>query len=552
MAMQFSKVCPQGTPSGYGTKTVYPEVASEDCLFLNVYTPTSAIRSATKAPVMVFIYGGGYFQGDAAMYYSSDAGGSYAMYDGASIAGRHGNVIVTMNYRMDALGFFASDELKAEDPDASTGNMALLDQRAALKWVQQNIGQFGGDASQVTIFGESAGAFSVIWHLVSPQSWPLFHGAIAESTTSWLNWFYQPYDDEHARGFYAEWAEKRGCPATGPTSLPCLRKLPMFDLVDPPANISVGSPLYDREAKSVSMAYGGAIDGSATGLTGNPLELMKAGKFHKVPLIIGSNLDEGTLFAPIISALPPALKGQKITTLEQVKIALAWSAGEENVETIFAAYPEDQFRDGVLGPFSSVNYGEMMARLVRDMGFDCSNRAVVETWTAAGVPAFMYKFAWNPFLWRKDKEWAHGLGVTHAFELPFVWRVDPLLAKLNLLGADAREMSSLVTCKWANFAATGDPNGKGASVAPGCEDPITKVNWPQYDAKSRELLELKQASKSVAVQADNRYPYDDFASDKRCDMWEGVLKGGTPWPTTDQYEAFAVRLQSAAAAETVV
>jgi len=552
--VEWSKVCPQGTPSSYGTKTIRPDLASEDCLFLNVYTPSHAIGSTKPVPVMVFIYGGGYFQGDGASWYASDAGGAYALYDGAALASRHGAVIVTMNYRLDALGFFASDELKAEDPDASTGNMGLLDQRAALKWVQTNIAGFGGDANQVTIFGESAGAFSVLWHLVSPQSWPLFHRAIVESGTSWMNWFFQPYDDKHARKFYAEWAEKLNCPATGPKSLPCLRKLPMFDLVDPPANMSVASPLYDRSVKSVSMAYGPAIDGSGVGLTSNPMTLMRAGKFHKVPLIIGANLDEGTLFGPLLAALPPGLKGKPIKTEDQLKIALTWAFGEANVETIFAAYPGRQFRDGILGPLSRVNYAEMSARMLRDAVFDCSNRAVVEAWAAAGVPAFMYKFAWDPLLYRLDKKLAGGVGVTHGFELPFVWRADHILSQLgSALKADPMPMSDLVTCKWANFAATGNPNGNG-TIAPGCTDGNAKVNWPQYDAESRQLLELKQKSTTIALQADNQYPHDDFASDKRCNMWAGILTRaeGTPWPTTDLYETLALRIEKMAAVEVVV
>lgn len=528
-AIAFQKSCPQAMPSGYGTHSISPQLAGEDCLYLNVYTPTEAIGSTNLKPVMVFLAGGGYFQGDGANYIDAEG---RTLYDGAPLVSRHGAVIVTLNYRLSGLGFFAHDALRSEDPDASTGNMGVLDQRAALKWVQANIAGFGGNKDQVTLFGESAGAFSIMWHLVSPQSWPLFHGAILESGTSKLDWFFQPYE-HYSKDFYVEWAKRLNCSSSGSEFLDCLRKRPMWDFVDPPANLPRASPLYDRHANpaTASMSYGPTIDGSDVGLRGAPVDLMRAGKFHKVPIIIGANLDEGTLFGPLVTALPPKMvaQGKKtITSLDDVKIVLAWALGEENVDTIISAYPESQFK----GWFKT-DYQEMMSRMIRDVGFDCSNRAVVESFAAAGVPSFLYKFAWNPWLNQKAKETGYGPGVTHAFELPFVWRAPSMLAMLHkYLLTDPTAMSNIVSCTWANFVFSSNPNGVSTGTLPSGCDGVEFPEWPQYSNKSRQYISLKEQTEIHALSANNVYPNDEFASDARCDMWDKLLQEvpGTPWP----------------------
>merc|ERR1719313_3049078 len=146
-------------------------LGKEDCLYTEVFTPSKRAANASL-PVLVWIYGGAFILGDSE---------EFTIYDGQHLALRHDIVVVTFNYRLSGLGFFALPELQQEDPDGSVGNQALQDQQAALQWVQRNIAQFGGDPNRVTIAGESAGGFSVHWHLVSPRSKGLFHAAISQS-----------------------------------------------------------------------------------------------------------------------------------------------------------------------------------------------------------------------------------------------------------------------------------------------------------------------------------------------------------------------------------
>lgn len=170
-AKEFSAACPQpasADPSSGDT----PANTSEDCLYLNVWTPAKS--AGEKIPVMVFIHGGAFGQG----------AGSISLYDGTALA-KKGVIVVTLNYRLGALGFLAHPQLVKESTNGSSGNYGLLDQLAALDWVQRNIAAFGGDPSRVTIFGESAGASSILLHLVSPQSRGLYQQAIVESGPLW-------------------------------------------------------------------------------------------------------------------------------------------------------------------------------------------------------------------------------------------------------------------------------------------------------------------------------------------------------------------------------
>lgn len=187
-------------------------------MYLDIYSPTTA-NATSKLPVMVWIYGGGYVFGD-----NRELG----LYDATNIVNAHQYVHVAMNYRLSALGFLALPGLRAEDPNHSTGNVALQDQQAALRFVQQNIAAFGGDPSQVTIFGESAGAFSVCWHLVSQTSKGLFKAAIMESGNCESSAFFYPVDDAMTWG--KEYAETVGCDSATHNDkelVECLRALPL-------------------------------------------------------------------------------------------------------------------------------------------------------------------------------------------------------------------------------------------------------------------------------------------------------------------------------------
>ncbi|CAK9092745.1 unnamed protein product [Durusdinium trenchii] len=393
----------------------------EDCLFLNVFAP----REAKDLPVLVFFYGGGFVEGS-----------SYEMglYDGHHVSVRHQVLVVTLNYRLWSLGFMALDALQAEATaigGGSTGNHGVQDQRLALQWVQQNIRHFGGDPRRVTIFGESAGAFSVMWHLVSPQSKGLFQAAIMESGTSDVSFFFQPLPQ--AKAYYEDLAERLQCPKSlGVWQLPCLRALPAERLVEVEAGLdgqrpAVHSPLWPL------MPNGPAIDGTESGLLDVPIELVRRGHFNKVPLLLGSNENGGSIFEPM---LPMVLPGTELPVKrhpETLQKALKYFF-HENVEAIYNLW---EFPDGDV----------LIRRMIRDLMFMCPLRALATAWHQNQLNSYVYVFDFSYGL----VSWL-GLGDFHGSELPFVFRNWLELIKPIDLFQSPHRMSDIISCNWASFA----------------------------------------------------------------------------------------------------
>lgn len=246
----------------FGDMNFRSDGMSEDCLYLNIWTPT--LSSKEKLPVLVYFYGGGYVAGD----------GSEPRYDGESMA-RKGIVSVNVNYRLGIFGFMAHPELTKESPHHASGNYGLLDQAAALKWVSQNIAAFGGDPKQITVAGESAGSLSVISQMVSPLSKNLIAGAIGESG-SFLR--------RHKPIPFAE-AEKKGLEFTkiaGVESIEEMRKIPASKLMDLGKNRAGGSFYI-------------TVDGYF--FPQEPEAIFEAGQQAHVPLLVGWNSQESSLRA---------------------------------------------------------------------------------------------------------------------------------------------------------------------------------------------------------------------------------------------------------------
>ncbi len=277
------------------TTTISVGSEDEDCLYLNVWAPDPA--PATPLPVMVWFYGGGNESGSASEPLPFGIEG--ISYDGRVLAEARHVIVVTINYRVGVFGFFAHGSLATEDP-RNTGNQGLLDQRAALDWVRENIIAFGGDPKNVTIFGESAGGYDVCLYLVSPGSRGLFHRAIAESPgaptghgartvpgpktqavggcTNRLQTAAEAEDK--AEGLIAE----VGC-AGAEDVLACLRSVPVADLI----RVARGN-------------FAASVDGNV--VRDQPRTLLEAGDVARGPYILGANADEGTLFF-FTSGLPP-------------------------------------------------------------------------------------------------------------------------------------------------------------------------------------------------------------------------------------------------------
>ena len=285
----------------------------EDCLQLSVYARAAPAPKPGLLPVLFWIYGGAYVLGD-----DEELG----WYDGAALAKRHDMIVIACNYRIGPYGFLALDALFAED--GTTGNAGLLDQVAALEWVKANAAAFGGDPARVTIAGESAGAFSVAWHLTSPRSAGLFAGAIAESGTFDAPQFFQAKAD--AVAFNTLYGSAVGCNQTdGGAQLACLRALPaqrlMLSLADwlnpnwpciDPANcggargdIRRVAPPRGLPALAPVMPWGPAIDGTATPAL--PYDALLRGDYTKVPVLLGTNKNEGSIFIPLMPILDEGL-----------------------------------------------------------------------------------------------------------------------------------------------------------------------------------------------------------------------------------------------------
>lgn len=474
----------------------------EDCLYLNVYTPRVSIGNTTLLPVMFWIYGGGFKEGDGFQKILLSP-----LYDGAAVVGRHNVVIVTTNYRLSALGF----NTFVSGPNGETGNQGIADQRTAMSWTQENIRAFGGDPTRVTIYGESAGAFSVMSHLVSPTSWPLFSQAIMESGGSKNSWLFPSKED--AVDLYQGWALALGCAGSGPQTLACLQGLPVEAFIKPPANYTGRSPAYPK------FPFGPVIDGSHYGIPGVPIELVKAGKFKKVPLILGMNMAGGSIFEPELTAIVPGMHQPNAQSARDVELALNWTFPQD-VDEILSAYPISEYQSE--GPKNA--YKKQFARIIRDVVFGCSNRNMSTLWHADGLDAYLYTFSFDFGTLDKLLQ----VGTFHASELVFVFRNYLWIPEVLPMTGDVKGMADIVSCQWTSFAYTGDPNGGSdpSKWPPGCQDIHGKVaHWPKFDG-DRNYMMLDSVPKVQQVRAANQFPDDAFPSDEKCNMWDRVT---SPW-----------------------
>jgi carboxylesterase type B len=254
----------------------------EDCLYLNVYRP-SIIGEDERLPVMMWIFGGGFVNGRVELY------------DGSELAARNRVIVVVPAYRLGMLGFFASEASLKES--GTTGNWGLLDQRMAMQWIHDNIAAFKGDPNHVTLFGQSAGAFSIAAHLVSKGSRGLFHGAILSSPTSHSSFFFQNKTESTE---FSDWAATTLAGCRDGNDMECLRSVPISRLaVKTKHRDSDGPHLASRLFPY--MPWGLTIDGVT--LTGTPLELARLGHVADVPVILGITKDEGSVFAISLSTM---------------------------------------------------------------------------------------------------------------------------------------------------------------------------------------------------------------------------------------------------------
>jgi para-nitrobenzyl esterase len=408
--------------------------SSEDCLFLNVWRPAATAPGA-KLPVMVWIHGGAFVFGS----------GSQPDFSGDQFA-KQGVILLTFNYRLGRLGFFAFPALSREFPKEVKGNYAYMDQIAALQWVQRNIAAFGGDPKNVTIFGESAGGVSVHSLLTIPLAQGLFHKGISESGGGRDGVLTgRPIREDNTNPFYPvsaetigkNFAHKHGIDGTDATALAKLRSLSVAEIVDggqesdgPGGRVTYSGPILDGKlvVETAESAY-------------------KAGRQARIPLIIGSN-----------SAEVPA--------------GFVNARSKEELLSLFGSLRDEAM--AVYDPEATTDFAKMLTMVNTDKVWAEPARFAARAFVAKGAPTYIYLFSYvSPSMQGRMR-----YGAAHGSEIPYVFNN---LGSRN--GAPVspkdQEVAKMMNTYWANFAKTGDPNGPGLP------------KWPVYNPQKNEILEFQ-------------------------------------------------------------
>jgi para-nitrobenzyl esterase len=424
-------------PSAPPSSTASPERApSEDCLFLNVWTPAGATPGA-KLPVMFWIYGGGFVFGSSAL--PNTSGTQFA---------KQGVVLVAANYRVGRFGFFAFPSLSRERPDEIKGNYAYMDQIAALQWVKRNIAAFGGDPKNVTIFGFSAGGVSVHSLLASPMARGLFHKSIVESGGSRDSILtarpmsrdgIDPNYPVSAGTIGINFAHSMGFEGTDQAALARLRALSAEDVLRG-ATAQPGASLPSYETTPI-------LDGKL--VTETAETAYKAHHQPHVPLMLGSN------------SADTAGNRIKATTKEQLFARFGqWSAQAK------AAYDPD----------GSTDFATLISKANDDFGQAEPARFAASAFAAIGSPVYLYRFSYVQTAMRERIA-----GTPHGGEIGFVF---------GTLGTGGfgppvppttqdQQVSQMAQSYWVNFARTGDPNGPGLPT------------WPRYDPNKDLIFDFR-------------------------------------------------------------
>ena len=450
-ATEFGLPCIQ--PKVFGDID-FGERLSEDCLSLNVWT--SATSPTARLPVMVWIHGGGFVAG----------GSSEPRQDGSRLAAR-GVVVVSMNYRLGLMGFFAHPELSKESPHKASGNYGLLDQIAALRWVNRNIAAFGGDPANVTIAGESAGGLSVMYLMAASEARGLFAKAVAQSAYM--------------------------------VSAPELRTTPFGGVAAEPAGLSLAQKAgaadlaalrsMDAEALTTVAARTGffpffVIDGRV--LTRQIVDVFDRGEQAKVPILAGFNSGE---IRSLRTLMPPAV-ADAAAYEKEIRARYADLADE-----FLALYPSNHIEESMLATTRDALYGWTAQRLVIKQ-------------SAAGVPSFLYLF--DHGYPAADER---GLHAFHASELPYVFATgDRVPARWPSVPTTPVEtqLTNAMLDYWSSFARAGTP---AAANAP---------SWPAY-GRDRVYLAFEDAPRAKVNLRPGMYELNEQVVCRR------RTKGGIPW-----------------------
>ena len=440
LATTFGPHCPQPA-SSFGLASM-----SENCLYLNVYAPKHTKTNAGSLPVMVYIHGGVFVWGE-----SND-------YDPAGLV-QHGVIVVTMNYRLGALGFLAHPGL-TDRSGGPSGNYGLMDQQAALRWVQANISRFGGDPRKVTLFGESAGGLSVLSQVASPGARGLFARAIVESGTYTLT----PVSLATAEAAGESFAASAGCPDQ---SAACLRALP------------VATILKYQDAGG----YRPNIDGQV--LTESLESGLAGGDFNHVPVLIGTNHDERRLFVALAQ-----LAGDPVTTGNyESMIQSSLGVSPATAAEVVARYPLSRYASPALA-FAAVG---------TDDSFACDAMTADES-LSKYVRTYSYEFNDENAPERYEPPVGFPYGAAHASELQYLFRLSNTPFP-GVLKRGQRSLAGTMRTYWTNFAKDGNPSSAGVP------------EWKPFNRASHQTMSLDTPSPHVET---------TFVNQHNCAFWDRI------------------------------
>ncbi|RDW80939.1 carboxylic ester hydrolase-26 [Coleophoma crateriformis] len=486
-ATSYSSIC-----VGYGSDSNFYE-SSEDCLTINIVRPTG-VNANQSLPVVLWLYGGGFYEGGTV-----DPRYNLSRIVQKGVEAEKPIIAISINYRLSAFGFLWSNEVKAN----GTGNVGLRDQRLAMHWIQENIAAFGGDPAKVTLWGESAGGIAIGRHLIAygGRDDQLFRGAIMESGGPLERWPYAvPNSDEYSEELYQNLTDSTGC-TNASIPLECLRDLPF-------AKLNAALNITDTWIAGTGLGpWVSVIDNDF--LVDYASTQIDDGRFVRVPILYGTNTDEGTAIGP-----------SGVNTDAEFAAAVA-QGGPDNatIQMVESLYPNVDALGIPLGYNMTASdyetYGTQWKRIAAFFGDAVEHyprRTVTQTWAKNNLTAYSYRFNVKPY------GLSNVIGVTHFQEVAWVFN--------NIYGAgystdpfgnnDAAytSVSTLMSRMWVSFVHDLNPNGHGLPGYP---------VWPQYNAKTGGVgyNYVFDANVTSYVEADDwRTPGMAFIAENARSQWK--------------------------------